>query len=220
MGGLKQVLSQAGLLLDNTSASATSFSAYDRQITEKVYFDVNAGGAKLGRITLGLYGKELPKTVNNFLHLAACDHKDPEVGSLCYKGSPFHRVIPGFMLQGGDFTHHDGTGGASIYGRTFPDEVGLQSGRKFPIPHDKPFLLSMANSGPDTNGSQFFITTVNTPHLDGHHTVFGEVMDGQDIVQKIESMGSGSGQTDQDISIEDAGVLPVEGVLDTGAKFL
>merc|ERR1712032_754993 len=189
-----------------------------RQITDRIFLDVSAGGKRLGRITLGLFGKALPKTVNNFAHLARCDRYDEGGRNLCYRGSPFHRVIPGFMLQGGDFTNHDGTGGGSIYGRTFDDEVAT-SGQRFLFPHDRPLLLSMANAGPNTNGSQFFITTAKTPWLDGHHTVLGEVVSGQDVVKEVEALGSDSGETSTEVTIADSGVLPNPNILDSGAKF-
>ena len=117
-----------------------------------------------------------------------------------YKGSKFHRIIPGFMCQGGDFTHGNGTGGKSIYGAKFEDE-------NLSNKHDKPFLLSMANAGPNTNGSQFFITTAVTSWLDGKHVVFGEVESGDDVVKKMESVGSSSGKTSKDVVITDCGQL-------------
>ena len=117
-----------------------------------------------------------------------------------YKGSKFHRIIPEFMCQGGDFTHGNGTGGKSIYGAKFEDE-------NLSNKHDKPFLLSMANAGPNTNGSQFFITTAVTSWLDGKHVVFGEVESGDDVVKKMESVGSSSGKTSKDVVITDCGQL-------------
>jgi len=170
-----------------------------------VFFDVAQGDEKLGRITMQLYRDITPKTAENFRALCTGEKGVGESGKpLHYKGSTFHRVIKDFMIQGGDFTNGDGTGGESIYGTKFPDE-------NFMIKHTKAGLLSMANAGPGTNGSQFFLTTRETPHLDGKHVVFGEVVQGMDVVHKIEGVAkNASDKPDVDVVIEDCGLLPSE----------
>ena len=159
-----------------------------------VFFRITINGQEEGRIVIKLYDDVVPKTAQNFRELATGEH------GFGYAGSKFHRVIPQFMLQGGDFTRGDGTGGKSIYGTKFADE-------NFKLKHDRPFLLSMANSGKDTNGSQFFITVAETSWLDGKHVVFGEVVSGQELVSKIEALGSRSGATKGEIAIAESGVV-------------
>ena len=178
---------------------AVAESPKDAKVTHKVFFDIDINGKKAGRIVMGLFGDDVPKTAENFRCLSTGEKgKD-----LTYKDCPFHRVIPKFMLQGGDITMGNGFGGKSIYGEKFADE-------NFKYRHDIPGLLSMANSGRNTNGSQFFITTVPTPWLDGKHVVFGRVIEGMDVVKRIEGLGSSRGATALPIKIANCGELKEE----------
>ncbi|MER8038149.1 peptidylprolyl isomerase [Streptomyces hydrogenans] len=163
-------------------------------MSNNVFFDITIDDKPAGRIVFRLFDDVVPDTAKNFRELATGQH------GFGYEGSSFHRVIPAFMLQGGDFTAGNGTGGKSIYGEKFADE-------NFKLKHDRPFLLSMANAGKNTNGSQFFITTIVTDWLDGKHVVFGEVVEGQDIVKQVEGLGSGSGATKAKITIAKSGVV-------------
>jgi len=170
------------------------------EVTHKVLFDLESGGRRLGTVTIGLFGKNVPQTVENFATIAG-----PGVQGKSYTGSRFHRVIPNFMIQGGDVVRGDGTGSISIFGGRFADE-------SFSLKHTEPGLLSMANSGRDTNGSQFFITTVATPWLDGKHVIFGKVLDGMNVVRTIERLPRNSNDKPlEDVVIVRSQVIPVQG---------
>eukprot|EP01112_Ceratiomyxa_fruticulosa_P009133 TRINITY_DN2381_c0_g1_i1.p1 TRINITY_DN2381_c0_g1~~TRINITY_DN2381_c0_g1_i1.p1 ORF type:complete len:316 (-),score=89.61 TRINITY_DN2381_c0_g1_i1:236-1183(-) len=150
-----------------------------------VFLDIAINGEKIGRIVVQLFYNIAPRTCENFKCLCTAEKQVKMGRRMGFQGSTFHRVIKGFMIQGGDFTHNDGTGGESIYGKSFPDE-------NFKLRHEGPGWLSMANAGPNTNGSQFFITLAATPHLDKKHVVFGKVVQGMDVVRKIESVPTNS----------------------------
>ncbi|KAB2602436.1 peptidyl-prolyl cis-trans isomerase 1 [Pyrus ussuriensis x Pyrus communis] len=167
----------------------------------KVFFDMTIGGQPAGRIVMELFADTTPRTAENFRALCTGEKGVGRSGKpLHYKGSAFHRVIPGFMCQGGDFTAGNGTGGESIYGAKFADE-------NFNKKHTGPGILSMANAGPGTNGSQFFICTAKTEWLDGKHVVFGQVVEGLDVVKNIEKVGSGQGRTSKPVVVADCGQL-------------
>lgn len=180
-----QLIAATIMTIATTTATATD--------NPKVALDVTIGGQPAGTLTLELFADVVPKTAENFRALCTGEKGMGQGGKpLSYAGSPFHRIIPGFMIQGGDFTRGNGTGGESIYGEKFADE-------NFNLKHTGPGILSMANAGPNTNGSQFFITVAETSWLDGKHVVFGKVVEGMDVLKKMEDQGTRSGQTKTEV---------------------
>ncbi|KAI9784820.1 MAG: Peptidyl-prolyl cis-trans isomerase H [Geoglossum umbratile] len=180
---------------------ATTETSESSSANPVVFFDITLGGEPLGRIKMELFADVTPKTAENFRQFCTGETKNPQGRPQGYKGCKFHRVIKDFMVQGGDFLHGDGTGSATIYGtRSFADENFMKK-------HDAPGLLSMANSGPNTNGCQFFITTVATPFLNNKHVVFGKVIDGMDVVRKIENARTNREKPTQDIAISQCGEM-------------
>lgn len=180
-----------------------SSPAENFKVTQQVYFDVKIGDKDAGRLVIGLFGEVVPKTVKNFFTIAT-----EGINGKTYAGTRFHRVIKRFMIQGGDIVSGDGAGSTSIYGKYFDDE-------NFDIKHTAPGFLSMANAGKNTNGCQFFITTVATPWLDGHHTVFGKVIQGQSIVHEIEML-----MTDTEDHPQKPVVVVASGELPTNSPFV
>lgn len=187
-------------------SSSNSSSRTLPEITHRVAFQISIGGDQPQKIVFGLFGKIAPKTVENFLALSTC--RIPEPGPLtgqplCYKNSVFHRIIPHFALQGGDFSHGDGTGGESIYGGRFPDET-------FEVHFNRPYMLAMSNNGRDSNGSQFFITVVKAQWLDHRHVIFGTVVEGREFVDELEGWGTYGGTTQGKIEIVECGEEPLK----------
>jgi len=176
-------------------------------ITERVYMDIEMNGKSLGRLVFGLYGGIAPKAVENFAALCKCDHGKSKIykdKDMCYKDSAIHRVIPNFGIQGGDFIHNDGTGSETIFGKPFEDE-------SFDVRHNRKYMLNAVNAGKkNTNGSQWFINTVKTQWLDGKNVIFGMVLEGLDVITKLQEVGTHIGTPSAEIVVVGSGPLPLE----------
>ena len=183
----------------SNKAAATSEASEGEPPTKKrakprCYLEISIGTEHCGRVVIELNQDLVPRTAENFRALCTGEK------GMGYKGCPFHRIIPQFMCQGGDFTNQNGTGGRSIYGNKFDDE-------NFSLKHTGRGTVSMANSGPNTNGSQFFICLAKTDWLDGKHVVFGRVVEGMEVLGKMEAMGTQSGKTSRQVVITDCGEI-------------
>ncbi|GKZ00698.1 hypothetical protein MPSEU_001021800 [Mayamaea pseudoterrestris] len=176
------------------------------EITHRVFFEIEVAGQNIGKIVFGLFGKTTPKTVENFLGLAKCNVGVGQKSGkeLCYKGTTFHRIIPDFFIQGGDFTHGTGVGGESIFGHPFEDE-------SFEVNHNRPYMLSMSNCGErNCNGSQFLITLVKTQWLNDKHVAFGVVLEGHDLLEQVEAKGTYGGKPVEVVTISNSGEEPLK----------
>jgi len=193
----------AALFVSACLISLASADLSKEKVTHKIGITFEADGETLGEAVFGLFGEVVPKTVENFRALCTGENGVGSSGKkLHFKGSPFHRIIPNFMIQGGDFTRGDGTGGESIYGSKFADE-------NFKLTHEAG-CLSMANAGANTNGSQFFITVADTSWLNGRHVVFGRVIKNMDLIKKVEGFGSSSGSTSKRVVFKDCRIIADE----------
>lgn len=174
--------------------------AVDLTVTDRTFLEISINNQVVGKIVIGLFGKAAPKTVKNFRALCIGKRSRETGKAMSYLGTHFHRIIPGFMAQGGDFVNNDGSGGESIYGASFPDE-------NFKVKHNAIGRVAMANSGPDSNSSQFYIIFEEQPHLDGKNVVFGQVEAGLDIVRQIEVVGTEDGTPEEEVEVTACGVL-------------